>query len=181
LSERYETQAEKFKPSMGRMEGRAITFALNSSHILRQRCPEDFVFKITGRFFVFDFEERVRERCVSSANRMATLIVQNPSWSPHTPPGQPRNRSKHWDHGRWESQVTGFRSDSAHPLLKWALKPIDQNQTQYTRSQIGFELHIRALIDRLVRARRANAVCQLPSLPILPVFEGTSHMYRKDL
>lgn len=166
---------------MGRMEGRAITFALNSSHILRQRCPEDFVFKITGRFFVFDFEERVRERCVSSANRMATLIVQNPSWSPHTPPGQPRNRSKHWDHGRWESQVTGFRSDSAHPLLKWALKPIDQNQTQYTRSQIGFELHIRALIDSLVRARRANAVCQLPSLPILPVFEGTSHMYRKDL
>lgn len=167
------------RPDVGRIEAQALITALNSSTLLAARCPHDIVFKITGRYFVRDFETLVRRQCLRGHSvlhhpgRTPLILVQTPSWA-HAAAERPR-----WER---ETQAMGFAASFAADVLGWAAIPVAPTFQEYVRWQISSESHFGKLVLRVQNATDLKArACHLPPLPVMPVREGSSGKLRESI
>ena len=94
---------------IGAAEANAVIDAIDASTMLRARRRKyDLVFKITGRYFVPDFERIVRSACELDGNGASppSFVVTRSPWMPKF--------------GRQETTVIGFDSRTQGPLINWA-------------------------------------------------------------
>jgi len=164
------------KPDLGRLEARTIVTALNTSRLLATRCPHDLIYGITGRYFVHRFEHLVHEQCLQGrgAENMPLVTPQNPVWAINTT--QERARYE------LETSVTGFAASYALQVFGWAIAPPGQTYDRYVHCAIGSEVNLGKLVYRMRQDPSLKGlVCDLPSLPIMPVREGSTGKYRDSL
>ena len=167
------------RPDVGRIEAKTIVTALNTSKLLATRCPNDLIFGITGRYFVHDFEHLVHQQCLRGRGRssdqlpLPLVTPQNPSWRYDS--AVERNT-----HER-ETSVLGFAASYAFEVFGWAIAPLPQMFEEYTHWSIGSEVHLGKLVRRMEDANLKVFVCDLPSLPIMPVKEGSTGKWRESV
>ena len=173
------------RPDVGRIEAGSIVYALNTSKLLAARCPHDIVFGVTSRYFVHDFEQLVRGKCLkgrrqrgkggnagrpphSSGLPLPRVLVQNPVW---------RDKSTERHSYERETSILGFAASYAFEVFSWCVAPVPEKFEEYAHYSIGSEVHLGKLIKRMQDAGIADDyVCDLPSLPIMPVKEEHRQM-----
>jgi len=160
------------KPDVGRLEAQTILFALNASRLLATRCPHDLVFGVTGRYFVHDFEHLVHDKCLRgrSGDALPLVTPQKPEWL------ERRNTER-------ETSVLGFAASFALDVHGWSVMPVGHlTFDQYAKTAIGSEVHLGKLVRRMEASPSLRKrVCDLPPLPIMPVREGSSGVYRESI
>ena len=173
------------RPDVGRLEARTIVHALNTSKLLSTRCPHDVVFGITSRYFVHDFEHLVREKCLKGRGRsvatsiageqgrpLPRVLVQNPVW---------RDASSERRSYERETSVLGFAASHAFDVFSWCVADIPGTFEEYAHYSIGSEVHLGKLVHRMSNEGSGSYVCDLPSLPIMPVKEGSTGKWRESV
>ena len=179
------------RPDVGRIEAGSIVYALNTSKLLAARCPHDIVFGVTSRYFVHDFEQLVRGKCLKGRRRnggkggnagqpphssglpLPRVLVQNPVW---------RDKSTERHSYERETSILGFAASYAFEVFSWCVAPVPEKFEEYAHYSIGSEVHLGKLIKRMQDAGIADDyVCDLPSLPIMPVKEGSTGKWRESV
>ena len=56
----FSTPPETTAQDIGQSEARAVMSALTAAPLLSRRRPHDLIFKVTARYYVYDFEQLVR-------------------------------------------------------------------------------------------------------------------------
>ena len=161
------------RPDVGRLEAQAIVYALNNSQLLATRCPHDLVFGCTGRYFIHDFEHLVHRQCLKgkSGDELPLVTPQKPEWVM-------RNTAR-----ERETSVLGFAAGFALEIFGWSVMPVGHlTFQQYAGAGIGSEVHLGKLVKHMdASPALKKRVCDLPPLPIMPVREGSSGIYRESV
>ena len=170
------------RPDVGRIEARTIIGALNASKLLADRCPHDLIFGVTGRYFVHDFEHLVNQKCLRGRGKgpgqlpLPLVTPQNPSWRFIGEGVAERS------HHERETSVMGFAASYAFEVLGWAVAPLPEMYEEYAHWSIGSEVHLGKLVRRMEEDPALKPrICDLPSLPIMPVKEGSSGKWRESV
>ena len=100
------------------------------------------------------------------------VLVQNPVWRDAS--------SERRSHER-ETSVLGFAASHAFDVLSWCVAPIPATFEEYAHLSIGSEVHLGKLVHRMSGENGGSYVCDLPSLPIMPVKEGSTGKWRDSL
>lgn len=164
------------RPDLGRLEARTIVTALNTSRLLATRCPHDLIYGITGRYFIPRFEHHVHDQCLRGrrSDELPLVTPQNPTWG--------RNTTKERTRYELETSVTGFAASYARQVFGWAIATPGQRYDYYVHCVIGSELNLGRLVYRMKQDPSLRGrVCDLPSMPIMPVREGSTGKYRESL
>lgn len=135
------------------MEVSAVLDALNSSTLMKNRRAVDFVFKITGRYQVFDFYSKLSHACLTNLSSLPSLVVNRPDYYK----------------SRQETTVIGFNSYTQSALLDWA----EDDSKCCFEDQTG---SLVAAINKVYPDR--GLVCTLPKMFIAPVQEGSTSTWR---
>jgi hypothetical protein len=138
---------------IGSMEVSAVLDALNASTLLKNRRAVDLVFKITGRYQVLDFYSRLSDACLTNLSSLPGLVVNRPDYYP----------------SRQETTLIGFNSYTQSALLDWA----------EDGSKCCFEDQTGSLVMAINKVYPDRGfVCTLPKMPIVPVQEGSTSIWR---
>ena len=166
------------KYDVGRLEAQAIVDALNRSALLAQRCPNDLVFKVTGRYFIHEFERTVRDRCLRRGNAhgadgasgLPLILHQQPDWEKQRGPGE------------LETMCMGFAARFALAVLGWAVTPPARTLAVFRETQVFSERRLAEVVNRMARTPSLSGrVCPLGPLPVMPVREGSSGVLRSSI
>lgn len=150
---------------IGAAEVSAILDVLKLSKLLRSRRSSDLIFKITGRYCIPNFYEIFSKACYSKEGHHPFLVINNPGFN--------ISISKDDKRVRQETTVIGFTKHVESSLFNWA-----------TLGGSCFECHATDMVESILNNKSSvspDQVCVLPHIPVIPVQEGSTSLWRDHI